>query len=65
MYEGVDGRIFNIYHCREIRCQLRQESEYIEEQVEDEELTFGYGQEAKQNDTVSMPTMNIVMNITD
>ena len=65
MYEGVDGGIFDIYHRCEICCQLRQESEYIEEQVEDEELTFGYGQEAEQNDAVSMPMMNIVMNITD
>ena len=65
MYEGVDSGIFDIYCRREIRCQLRQESEYIEEQVEDEELTFGYGQEAEQNNAVSMPAMNIVMNITD
>ena len=31
MYEGVDGGIFDIYRRCEICCQLRQESEYIEE----------------------------------
>ena len=31
MYEGVDSGIFDIYRRREIRCQLIQESEYIEE----------------------------------
>ena len=65
MCEGVDGRIFNIYHHYEICCQLRQESKYIKGQVENKGLTFGYGQEAEQNDAISMPMMNIVMNIAD
>lgn len=65
MSEGVDNRIFNIYHCHEIPYQLRQESEYIKGQVDNKDLTFGYGQETKQNDTILMPTTNIIMNIAD
>ena len=65
MCEGVDSGIFDIYRCHKIRCQLRQESEYFNVQVENTELTFGYSQEAEQNDAISMPMMNIVMNIAD
>ena len=65
MCEGVDGGIFDIFRRREIHCQLRQESEYVKGYVENKELTFGYCQESEQNDAVSMPTTNIVMNIAD
>ena len=63
MCEGVDGGIFDIYCYHKIRCQLRQESEYVKVQVENKELTFGYSQEAEQNNDISMPMTNIIMNI--